>query len=95
MAQDKTFTHHIFLSYSRKDAGLMHKVRDVLTSEGLSAWTDEGIDPGTPLWDTAIEAALKNSVCMVVILTPNAINAKGLRDEIHYAIIHNIRIFPC
>ncbi|GIL12989.1 MAG: hypothetical protein BroJett038_17090 [Chloroflexota bacterium] len=86
--------YHIFLSYSRKDASLMRKVRDHLRAEELSVWTDEGIEPGTPLWDQAIETALANAGCMVVILTPNAINSKGLRDEIHYARIHGVYIFP-
>lgn len=86
--------HHIFLSYSRKDIDLMRRLRADLQALGFTVWTDEGIDPGTPLWDEAIENALKNAGCMVVILTPNAINAKGLRDEIHYANIHDVRIFP-
>lgn len=94
MAQNDTSSYHIFLSYSRNDAELMREVEAVFRSEGLSVWTDEGIQPGTPLWDSAIETALKASGCMVVILTPNAMEAKGLRDEIHYANIHNIRIFP-
>jgi formylglycine-generating enzyme required for sulfatase activity len=86
--------HHIFLSYSRKDLDLMRRIRADLQALGFTVWTDEGIDPGTPLWDAAIEDALKTTGCMVVILTPNAVNAKGLRDEIHYANIHEIRIFP-
>jgi formylglycine-generating enzyme required for sulfatase activity len=86
--------HDIFLSYSRKDLDLMHKARADLEKAGFSVWTDEGIEPGTPLWDEAIEEALEQAGCMVVILTPNAKHAKGLRDEIHYANIHNVRIFP-
>jgi hypothetical protein len=88
-------THDVFLSYSRKDIHLMHRVRDSLDAAGLSAvWTDEGIEPGTPLWDQAIEEALHQARCVVVILTPNSKNAKGVRDEIHYANIHGKRVFP-
>jgi hypothetical protein len=85
----------VFLSYSRKDIQLMHRVRASLIQAGLTTvWTDEGIVPGTPLWDAAIEEALQEARCMVVILTPNSKNAKGVRDEIHYANIHSKRIFP-
>lgn len=88
-------THDVFLSYSRKDIQLMHRVRQSLIDGGLTTvWTDEGITPGTPSWDAAIEEALQTAQCMVVILTPNVKNAKGVRDEIHYANIHGIRIFP-
>jgi hypothetical protein len=61
--------HHIFLSYSRRDADIMHRVRDTLSDDGLTVWTDEGIEPGTPLWDRAVEDGLKSAGCMVVILS--------------------------
>ena len=86
--------HHIFLSYARKDVTLMQRIKQTLIASGLSVWTDEGISPGTPLWDAAIEKALENAGCMVVILTPNVKDAGGVRAEIHYARIHDVLIFP-
>jgi hypothetical protein len=85
---------HIFLSYSRHDTEIMRQVRATLQAEGLSVWSMEGIEPGTPLWDRAVEDALRAAECMVVILTPHVIDSKGVRDEIHYAQIHKVRIFP-
>ncbi len=86
--------HHVFLSYSHRDTLIMARVRDYLRTEGLKVWTDEGITPGTPQWDQAIELALRNTGSMVVILTPNVINSDGVRNEIHYATIHKVQIFP-
>ncbi len=86
--------HDAFISYSHKDIRLMARVRDALTRHGFVVWTDENLTPGTPMWDQAIEEALKNSDCMVVILTPDSCNSKWVRDEIHYATIHNVPIFP-
>ena len=33
--------HDLFLSYTRADAIIMQRIRDELTAEGLSVWTDE------------------------------------------------------
>jgi hypothetical protein len=84
---------HVFLSYTRRDAEIMHRVRDTLRDEGLNVWVDEGIEPGTPLWDRAVEDGLKTANCMLVILTPNVIDSKGVRDEIHFAGLHHVHIF--
>lgn len=89
----KTSKYAIFLSYSRKDTQFMGQLRAALQSHQLTVWTDEGIEPGTPAWDAAIEEAMENSGCMVVILTPNTKHATGVRNEIHYANLHSIRIF--
>jgi tRNA A-37 threonylcarbamoyl transferase component Bud32/uncharacterized integral membrane protein len=83
----------VFLSYSRKDYALMCSVRDQLIEHGLRVWTDESLVPGTPMWDAAIEDAMEQSGCMVIILTPNTKYAEGVRNEIHYAKIHSVHIF--
>ncbi|MCA0456779.1 MAG: toll/interleukin-1 receptor domain-containing protein [Chloroflexi bacterium] len=84
---------YVFLSYSRRDVDIMHRVRDTLRDEGTNVWVDEGIEPGTPLWDRAVEDALKSAACVLVILTPNVIDSKGVRDEIHFAGLHRVHIF--
>jgi len=86
--------HHVFLSYSRIDSKLMRQVRASLEEEGLTVWTDQGIKPGTSSWDGEIENALMNTQCVIVILTPSAFKAKGLRDEVNYAFNHHIQMFP-
>ncbi|MBZ0295433.1 MAG: TIR domain-containing protein [Anaerolineae bacterium] len=83
----------IFVSYSHKDIRLMARVRDTLKQQ-FTVWTDENLTPGTSMWDQAIEEALKNSRCMVVILTPDSYDSSWVRDEIHYANIHKVPIFP-
>jgi hypothetical protein len=86
--------HDIFLSYARKDAALMQKVRDSLRSYDLSVWTDENIEPSTSDWIASIEEALRFSGCMIVILTPNVRTAEGVQNEMRLAIMQGVRIFP-
>lgn len=85
---------HVFLSYSRRDAKIMHRLRADLQKAGLSVWTDEGIEPGTPLWKDAIEQAIEGSACLVVILSPDAKHSIWVKRELDYAALHKIRIFP-
>jgi hypothetical protein len=41
----------IFLSYSRRDGDLMHRLRDDVRRHGFTVWTDEGLVPGTQSWN--------------------------------------------
>jgi hypothetical protein len=85
---------HLFLSYSRRDINVMHRLQADLQKAGLSVWTDEGIEPGTPLWKDAIEQAIEQSDCLVVILSPDAKQSIWVKRELDYAALHKIRIFP-
>jgi len=48
----------IFLSYSRRDATIMSRLRADLRCAGFTVWTDDtGLEPGTPNWQRAIQTA--------------------------------------
>jgi hypothetical protein len=72
----------------------MQRVRDDLLAAGLTVWTDEGIEPGTPLWNDAIEKAIKNAGCLVVILSPETKQSTWVKRELDYAHLQKIPIFP-
>lgn len=72
----------------------MQRVRDDLRADGLTVWTDEGIEPGTPLWDEAVEDALTSAGCMVVILSPNANQTDSTHAQISFAQKIGLPIFP-
>lgn len=78
-------SHEIFLSYSRRDIGIMQRVRDDLRDAGLGVWTDEGIHPGTPSWKEAIEQAIRGAGVLIVLLSPEANESIWVQREIDYA----------
>ena len=41
------YDRHIFLSYSRADAAVMKRVRNVLEKHNYIIWTDDDLTPGT------------------------------------------------
>ncbi len=86
--------HHVFLSYSHKDTEAMRHVRDDLRAEGLAVWNDENLTPGTPSWKNAIEQAIENTGCLVVILSPDAKGSEWIEREMDYARACGVPILP-
>jgi hypothetical protein len=88
-------SYDIFLSYSREDVSIMLRIKSDLQLNGFNVWVDESdIEPGTPTWEAAIQGAIENSPCMVVIMSPDSKHSKWVIREISYAELHNVRIFP-
>jgi hypothetical protein len=85
---------HLFLSYSRKDTDVMTRVRDTLRAEGFEVWTDEKLTPGTDQWSKAIQQAIRDAYCVVVLLSPDSNNSKWVANEIGYAETCKVPIFP-
>lgn len=85
---------HIFLSYSRRDADMMRRLRADLTSVRMPVWTDERIEPGTPAWFREVEAAIDRAFCIVVLLSPDAKQSEWVGREIEYAQILKKTILP-
>ncbi len=71
----------------------MHLIRNGLTAAGLSTWTDENLDPGTPSWRKEVQEAIENAGCVVVVLSPEAKESVWVGEELDYARVHKRRIF--
>lgn len=85
---------HVFISYSRRDEAMMVRLRDDMQDERLIVWTDEALTPGDPSWQMAIESAIENAGCVVVVLSPEAKKSEWVRAELQYAHMHKVTIFP-
>ncbi len=85
---------HIFLSYSRQDKHLMSKLRDDLQHADMNVWTDENLNPGEPSWLLAIQKAIKNAGCVIVILSPDAALSEWVLVELQYARLLKVVIVP-
>ncbi len=73
---------------------MMHRLGDSFRTYGLTVWTDEGIEPGTPSWKLSLEKAIRDSACLVVILSPDAAQSRWVREEIDFAESQKKPIFP-
>ncbi|MDX2136686.1 MAG: TIR domain-containing protein [Chloroflexota bacterium] len=86
--------HDVFLSYSRRNAEVMRRVRADLRAAGLNVWTDDNLQPGTPSWKVAIETAIQQSRSVVVIMSPDAKKSEWVERELNAAKTLNVPIFP-
>ncbi len=91
---DRGIPRHVFLSYSHVDRAHMTRLRDDLAEERLMVWTDEALTPGTASWQIAIENAIENAGCLVVLLSPEAKKSEWVRAELDHARLHKISVFP-
>ncbi len=88
-----TESPHVFISYSRADTPMMQRVKQSLQAAGLTTWTDEGIEPGSDLWQAEIAKAIEAAGCLVVLLSPTAKTSIWVQREINYAQTHRVKIF--
>lgn len=84
---------NVFISYNHNDRAHMHLIRDGLTAAGLSTWTDESLEPGTPSWRSEVQTVIESAGCVVVILSPEAKESVWVGEELDYARVHKRRIF--
>ncbi|MCK6581210.1 MAG: SUMF1/EgtB/PvdO family nonheme iron enzyme, partial [Anaerolineae bacterium] len=85
----------IFISYARKDHHFVDHLRGDLKSSEISYWIDrEGLSPGTPSWERAIRAALRECDSVLWIVSPDSFESAYVRDEISIARMYKRRIYP-
>lgn len=76
---------YVFVSYSRKDAGIVYPLIERLASEGVRIWYDSGIHGGE-IWPEVIANHLKNSVCCLVFMSNNAVQSHNCYSELIFAV---------
>lgn len=72
----------------------MRRVRNYLSSIGITVWTDESLEPGTPTWTFAIDQEIRRASAMVVVLSPDAKASPWVENEVALAQTCGTRIFP-
>ena len=83
-----------FFSYSRDDREFAFRLAEDLKATGARVWLDQrNITPGER-WDRAIEDALLNCTCLVVILSPASVRSVNVLDEISFALETEKQIVP-
>jgi pSer/pThr/pTyr-binding forkhead associated (FHA) protein len=84
---------NVFISYNHNDRDKMHIIRDGLIAAGLTTWTDENLEPGSPSWRNDVQSTIEHAGSVVAILSPEAKDSEWVGEELNYARIHKRRIF--
>jgi hypothetical protein len=87
-------TQASFFSYCREDSDFALKLCGDLKAAGANVWLDQlDIRPGQR-WDHAVENALMNYPCMVVILSPASVSSTNVMDEVSFALEERKTVIP-
>lgn len=70
----------VFLSYAREDRPRAGHLADALAARGWTVWWDREIEYGQA-FDLAIEKALEETRCVVVLWSPAAVQSRWVRAE--------------
>lgn len=86
---------HLFISYSRRNLDFVNRLRGDLQRRGIPYWLDkEGLSPGTPNWERAIRAAIRDSSAILWIVSPAAYESEFVNSELAVAEMYNRKIYP-
>ncbi len=85
----------IFISYSRKDLGVVVKLRDEIHRRtGVLPWMDvTGIETGTQFADV-IARSIEGCDLLVFVMSRNSAESSWTRKEVLYALNHGKKIYP-
>ena len=85
---------HIFISYSRRDLGLVQKIVDALGQAQLETWIDWKSIPKGEDWEQEIYRAIEGADAFLFLISPDSIRSRMCNKEILHAIKNNKRVLP-
>ena len=86
-------SQNIFISYSRKDKYFVEKLANDLKARNYPVWFDASLRGGERFQEK-IEAAIRSSYEIIVILSPNSVNSQWVQYEGSLAYSLRKRIIP-
>lgn len=84
----------IFISYARADSEFALKLAKDLRSAGANLWLDQLDLSAGDRWDIAVEKALKDCACLLVVLSPTSVNSNNVMDEVSFALENHKKVVP-
>ncbi|MCK6580307.1 MAG: toll/interleukin-1 receptor domain-containing protein [Anaerolineae bacterium] len=85
---------HVFISYSSKDIWAMRLVATVLRTARFDVWVDERLEHTDAGWRKQIETAIRESACVIVLVSPNSYESRYVEEEIAVAESAKRTIIP-
>jgi len=86
--------HQIFISYSHTDTEFANNLCKKLEGAGYEVWQDRTDIKTGSHWDDEIVKGLNASQLFLILLSNKSVASQNVKDEIGYAIDHNMQILP-
>ena len=87
-------TQKIFFSYAHEDSDFALKLAKELRVAGADLWVDKLDIRGGMDWDDAVGEALEACPCMLVVLSPDSVASRNVKDEVSYALEEGKQVIP-
>jgi|GEM_PF-6883321 len=84
----------VFISYKRENSEIAQQVKTVLDENDFLGWVDTNKLNGGDDWKLVIDTAIKNSIAVIVIVTPLSIASTNVTYEWSFAMGAGIRVIP-
>ncbi|HVV33760.1 MAG TPA: toll/interleukin-1 receptor domain-containing protein [Vitreimonas sp.] len=85
---------HFFLSYARADADVALRLANDLRRAGAQIWVDQLDIKPSDRWDRAVEAGLRESIGVVLVMSPRSVASENVLDEISVALDAGKQVVP-
>jgi len=83
-----------FLSYSHSDQETALRIATDLRQSGAEIWVDQMDIRPSDRWDQAVENALKDSLGVLLIMSPHSVSSENVLDEISFALDAGKNVIP-
>lgn len=85
---------HIFVSYSHDDGDFVEKLKEKLDEAGFATWMDEEKLRIGENWREQIDQAIRDSLALIVVMTPDAKDSEYVTYEWAFAWGIHIKVLP-
>ena len=85
---------YFFLSYARADQNLALRLADDLVRAGAEIWVDQRNIKPSDHWDRAVEAGLRGSAGVLLVMSPRSVASENVLDEIAVALDGGKQVIP-
>lgn len=90
----RSSNRRVFVSHASEDKRWARYVADALRRQGWDPWLDESDIRGGSSWAASIQAALRSSTVVVLLVTANSVSKEWVLDEVVAARNLRVPIIP-
>lgn len=90
----QTMANEIFISYSRRDAEFVTRLASDLDAQVAGVWFDRSDIQLGENWHDEIMEGIRNCKAFVLVLSPDSVESKYVREEVNMALELGKTIFP-
>lgn len=94
LRRDFSDVGEVFVCYARDDDVFVLKLAEALRDMRVKVWLDQWSIPDGANWDASIDEALERCTCVLIVLSPKAVESDEVRSELRVALDEKKPVIP-